>query len=232
MASGGSPSLISLYSSSAKDLQGLEGIGPKRAERIVALRNRGAFTMAELVIASGKSCAEWRELFSVGRVEPLEEEGSMLSAPPRTPSPRSTPQPPTTVPSPDAGVERTGTSATIGHFEASFRDYLAGFSEKVLGELSHVRRSVEDLDSRVVQVSRSVEDLDNRMKCQEEEAFRRSVSSGSPGGARGGRIVAAPPSPKPDPDQASRRIRTIPLAPHVADPCLKSIVEAIPPSRV
>ena len=173
----------------------------------------------------------------------------MLSAPPRTPSPRRTPEPPTTV-----------TAASFAPMEATFREYLEGFSQQMLGEMSQVRRSVGDLDSRVAQVSRTVEaldnrvvqvsrtvealdnrvvlvsraveDLDNRMKCQEEEAFRRSVASGSPGGARGGRLVAAPPSPKPDPDPASRRVRTIPLAPQVADPCLRSIVEAIPPSRI
>ena len=184
MASGGSPSLISLYTSSVRDLQSLEGIGPKRAEKIVELRSRGAFTMAELVVASGKPCVEWRGLFSVGRVEPLEEEGSMLSAPPRTPSPRRTPQPPTTV-----------TAASFAPMEATFREYLEGFSQQMLGEMSQVRRSIGDLDSRVTQVSRAVEDLDNRMKCQEEEAFWRSVASGSPGGARGGRLVAAPPLP-------------------------------------
>ena len=210
MASGGSPSLISLYTSSVRDLQSLEGIGPKRAEKIVELRSRGAFTMAELVVASGKPCVEWRGLFSVGRVEPLEEEGSMLSAPPLTPSPRRTPQAPTTV-----------TAASFAPTEVTFREYLEGFSQQMLGEMSQVRRSIGDLDSRVtqvsqtvealdsrmvqvsrtvealdnrvVQVSRAVEDLDNRVKCQEEEAFRRSVSSGSPGGARGGRLVAAPP---------------------------------------
>ena len=93
MASGGSPSLISLYTSSARDLQSLEGIGPKRAEKIVELRSRGAFTMAELVVASGKPCVEWRGLFSVGRVEPLEEEGSMLSTPPEPPAPAEPPSP-------------------------------------------------------------------------------------------------------------------------------------------
>ena len=61
------------------------GIGPKRAEKILELRNRGAFTMAELVVASGKPCVEWRELISTGRVEPFEEEGSVLSAPPPEP---------------------------------------------------------------------------------------------------------------------------------------------------
>ena len=201
----------------------------------------------------------------------------MLSAPPLTPSPRRTPQAPTTV-----------TAASFAPTEVNIREYLDGFSQQMLGEMSQVRRSIGDLDSRVtqvsqtvealdsrmvqvsrtvealddrvvqvsrtvealddrvvqvsrtvealdnrvVQVSRAVEDLDNRVKCQEEEAFRRSVSSGSPGGARGGRLVAAPPSPKPDPDPASRRVRTIPLAPQVADPCLRSIVEAIPPSRI
>ena len=203
MASGGSPSLISLYTSSVRDLQSLEGIGPKRAEKIVELRSRGAFTMAELVVASGKPCVEWRGLFSVGRVEPLEEEGSMLSAPPRTPSPRRTPQPPIPV-----------TAATFAPMEATFREYLEGFSQQLLGQMSQVRQSVADLDSRVVQVSRAVEDLDSRMKCQEEEAFRRSVSSGSPGGARGGRLVAAPPPfPKPDPDRAIERVRSTPLPP-------------------
>ena len=178
MASGGSPSLISLYTSSFRDLQSLEGIGPKRAEKIVELRSRGAFTMAELVVASGKPCVEWRGLFSVGRVEPLEEEGSMLSVPPRTPSPHRPPQVPTGGPSPVAS-ERERTEALFARIDANFRGYVADFSREILGELTQVRRSVEDLDSR--------------MKCQEEEAFRRSVSFGSPGGARGGRLVAAPP---------------------------------------
>ena len=65
------------------------------------------------------------------------------------------------------------------------------------------------------------------------EASRRSASSDlSSDGARGGKIVADPPSPGPDPDRAgseSRRAQTIHPAPHVADPCLESMVEAIPP---
>ena len=141
----------------------------------------------------------------------------MLSVPPRTPSPHRPPQAPTGGPS-SVESERERTEALFARIDANFRGYVADFSREILGELTQVRRSVEDLDSR--------------MKCQEEEAFRRSVSFGSPGGARGGRLVAAPPSPKPDPDQAGRGVRTIPPAPQVADPCLRSIVEAIPPSRI
>ena len=150
--------------------------------------------MAELVVASGKPCAEWRGLFSVGRVEPLEEEGSMLSAPPRTPSPRRTPQPPTT--------EFAASFAAV----ADLRDYLVGFSEKMLGEISQVRRSVGGLEVR--------------MSCL--EASRRSASSDWSDGARGGKIVADPPSPGPDPDRAgseSRRARTI----HPAPPCCRPL---------
>ena len=41
MASGGSLPLINMFTSSARDLQCLEGIGPKWAERIIELRNGG-----------------------------------------------------------------------------------------------------------------------------------------------------------------------------------------------
>ena len=68
------------------------------------------------------------------------------------------------------------------------------------------------------------------------EASRRSASTDlSSDEARGGKIVADPPSPGPDPDRAgseSRRARTIHPGPHVADPCLKSIVEAIAPPHI
>ena len=37
--------------------------------------------MAELVVASGKPCVEWRELISAGRVEPLEGEEWMSPGP-------------------------------------------------------------------------------------------------------------------------------------------------------
>ena len=160
------------------------------------------------------------------------QEGSMSTVPPRTPSPRSTPQPPPKAQSPVAGDrERTETEAVFARIDANFREYLAGFSKQILGELSQVRRSVEDLGDRVTQVNRSVGGLEVRMGCL--EASRRSASSDLlSDGARGGKIVADPPSPGPDPDRAgseSRRAQTIYAAPRVADPCLKSIVEAIPP---
>ena len=160
------------------------------------------------------------------------QEGSMSTVSPRTPSPRSTPQPPPKAQSPVTGDrESTETEAVFARIDANFREYLAGFSKQILGELSQVRRSVEDLGDRVTQVNRSVGGLEVRMGCL--EASRRPASSDlSSDGARGGKIVADPPSPGPDPDRAgseSRRAQTIHPAPHVADPCLKSIVEAIPP---
>ena len=148
MASGGSPLLISLYSSSPRDLQCLEGIGPERAERLIELSNRGAFTMAELVVASGKPCVEWRELISAGRVEPFEKEESMLSDPARTPSPPpptpSAPKPPSTLPDPVASeIERAVTRA-ISHIETTFREAMAGLTRESLGEVSQIRRSYEE----------------------------------------------------------------------------------------
>ena len=102
--------------------------------------------------------------------------------PPRTPSPRSTPQPPPKFPSPVADdMESTRMETIISRVEASFREAMAGFSHERLGEIS--------------QVCRSVEDLEIRMRCQEEEAFRRLASSDLSDGARGGKIVAAPPPP-------------------------------------
>ena len=164
-----------------------------------------------------ENSVDQQQLISVGRVEPFEEEGSMLSVPPRTPSPRSTPQPPPNFPSPVAGdMESTRTETIISRIEASFREAMAGFSRELLAEMSQVCRSVEDLEIHI--------------RCQEEEAFRRSASSDLSDGAHGGKTVAGPPSPKPDPDQTgsgSRRVWT--THPQVADPCLKSIVEAIPP---
>ena len=173
----------------------------------------------------------------------------MSTVPPRTPSPRSTPQPQppaSKAQSPVAGDrERTETEAVFARMDANFREYLAGFSKQILGELSQVRRSVEDLGDRVTQVSRSVGSLDDRVtrvshsvgglevRMSRLEASRRSASSDlSSDGARGGKIVADPPSPGPDPDRAgseSRRAQTIHPVPHVADPCLESMVEAIPP---
>ena len=85
-------------------------------------------------------------------------------SPPRTPSPRSTPQPPPKAQSPVTGDrERTETEAVFARIDANFREYLAGFSKQILGELSQVRRSVEDLGDRVTQVSRSVGSLDDRV---------------------------------------------------------------------
>ena len=184
-------------------------------------------------------------------------------SPPRTPSPRSTPQPPPKAQSPVAGDrERTETEAVLARMDANFREYLAGFSKQILGELSQVRRSVEDLGDRVTQVSRSVGSLDDRVtqvsrsvgslddrvtrvshsvgglevRMSRLEASRRPASSDlSSGGARGGKIVADPPSPGPDPDRAgseSRRAQIIHPAPHVADPCLESMVEAFPPPHI
>ena len=167
--------------------------------------------------------------------------------PPRTPSPRSTPQPPPKAQSPVAGDrERTETAAVFARIDANFREYLAGFSKQILGELSQVRRSVEDLDDRVTQVSRSVGSLDDRvtrvvsrsvgglevrMGCL--EASRRSASSDlSSDGARGGKIVADPPSPGPDPDRAgseSRRARTIHTAPMLPTPALNLLSRLFPP---
>ena len=194
------------------------------------------------------------------------QEGSMSTVPPRTPSPRSTPQPQppaSKAQSPVAGDrERTETEAVFARMDANFREYLAGFSKQILGELSQVRRSVEDLGDRVTQVSRSVGSLDDRVtqvsrsvgslddrvtrvshsvggleaRMSRLEASRRPASSDlSSDGARGGKIVADPPSPGPDPDRAgseSRRAQTIHPAPHVADPCLESMVEAIPPPHI
>ena len=161
--------------------------------------------------------------------------GSMSTVPPRTPSPRSTPQPPPKAQSPVAGDgERTETEAVLARMDANFREYLAGFSKQILGELSQVRRSVEDLGDRVTRVSHSVGGLEVRMS--RLEASRRPASSDlSSDGARGGKIVADPPSPGPDPDRAgseSRRAQIIHPAPHVADPCLESMVEAIPPPHI
>ena len=206
--------------------------------------------------------AAWDEYKNIPRQS--SQEGSMSSVPPpRTPSPRSTPQPPPKAQSPVAGDrERTETEAVFARIDANFREYLAGFSKQILGELSQVCRSVEDLGDRVTRVSRSVGSLDDhvtqvsrsvgslddrvtrvsrsvgglevRMSCL--EASRRSASSDlSSDGARGGKLVADPPSPGPDPDRAgseSRRAQTIHPAPHVAGPCLKSIVEAIPPPHI
>ena len=73
MASDGSLHLIYMFTSSARGLQCLEVISPISGQR--ELLNLGigggGFTMAELVVASGKPGVEWRELISAGRVEPL-----------------------------------------------------------------------------------------------------------------------------------------------------------------
>ena len=163
--------------------------------------------------------AAWDEYMNIPRRS--SQEGSMLSVPPpQTPSPRSTPQPSTKMPSPVAGDrERTETAAVFARIDANFREYVAECSSMLRGEIS--------------QVCRSVGGLEVRMSCL--EASRRSASSDLSDGARGGKIVADPPSPKPDPDRVgseSRRARTIHPAPHVADPCLKSIVEVIPPPHI
>ena len=152
-------------------------------------------------------------------------EGSMSTVPPRTPSPRSTPQPQppaSKAQSPVAGDrERPETEAVLARMDANLREYLAGFSKRILGFLG----------DRVTQVSHSVGGLEVRMS--RLEASRRPASSDlSSGGARGGKIVADPPSPGPDPDRAGSGSRIIHPAPHVADPCLKSIVEAIPPPHI
>ena len=84
--------------------------------------------------------AAWDEYMNIPRQS--SQEGSMLSVPPpRTPSPRSTPQSPTKAQSPVAGDrERTETAADSAPMEAAVREYLAGFSKQILGELSQVRR--------------------------------------------------------------------------------------------
>ena len=169
-------------------------------------------------------------------------EGSMSTVPPRAPSPRSTPQPQppaSKAQSPVAGDrERTETEAVLARMDANLREYLAGFSKQILGFLddrvTQVSRSVGSLDDRVTRVSHSVGGLEVRMS--RLEASRRPASSDlSSDGARGGTIVADPPSPGPDPDRAgseSRRAQTIHPVPHVAGPCLESMVEAIPPPHI
>ena len=115
------------------------------------LGSHWGFTMAELVVASGKPCVEWRELISAGRVEPLEGEEWMSPEPLQSSAPSSPKLPPMV---PDPLLDGIGQSLNqavaraMSGFESSIRDAVQDLTLEVRRQLSQSRSSAVDLENR------------------------------------------------------------------------------------